>query len=59
MVIKETPQERREAGGELKLRQFKSFDEFMSWWDSLEVEEYHLKHPEAVARLMEHRFATP
>ncbi len=57
--VEEPAKEGPRTGREQKLWQFKSFEEFMSWWDSPEIEEWRLQHPEAVVRLMGHQFVKP
>ncbi|MBI4834052.1 MAG: protein kinase [Planctomycetes bacterium] len=43
----------------LKIREFKSLDDFRLWWEGDEVTQFCQRHPEKVARLKSHRWVAP
>ncbi|MBI4833289.1 MAG: tetratricopeptide repeat protein [Planctomycetes bacterium] len=43
----------------LKIREFKSLDEFKSWWTSGDVREFCARHPGKLKPLAEHRWVKP
>ncbi|MBI4835391.1 MAG: tetratricopeptide repeat protein [Planctomycetes bacterium] len=47
------------ADTKLKIREFKSLDEFRLWWEGEEVTGFCQRHPEKVARLKSHRWVAP
>ena len=44
------------ADTKIKIREFKSLDEFRTWWESREIDEFCQRHPDKVARLKAHRW---
>lgn len=47
------------ADTKIKIREFKSLDEFRTWWESREIDEFCQRHPDKVARLKAHRWVAP
>jgi tetratricopeptide (TPR) repeat protein/predicted Ser/Thr protein kinase len=44
---------------QLKIREFKSLEDFLSWWNSPEVAQFRRTHPDMLNMLDEHRWVIP